>query len=189
MTLARTYAGVGARITPAGVLELMTELGHALALNGWTLRSGGAPGGDQAFYAGASRGGGAIELFLPWPGFESRHVERYGEPTLKLERPAGMAAAISSEYHPNWSALDKSGRKLQARNVHTVLGERLDPAQRIGLLICWTPDQTLDGRGHRGGGTGQTIRIAHHHGIPVRNLARSEHRAAAEEWLAAHRGT
>jgi hypothetical protein len=41
--------------------------------------------------------------------------------------------------------------------------------------LCWTPDGSLDGQGRRVGGTGQALRIAHHHGIPVFNLARLEH--------------
>ncbi len=70
-----------------------------------------------------------------------------------------------------------------ARNSHQVLGPNLLVEQRAQLLICWTPDGTLDGQGRRAGGTGQAIRLACRHGVPVRNLARPEHEHAARAWL------
>jgi hypothetical protein len=54
-----------------------------------------------------------------------------------------------------------------------VLGADLTSPARF--VLCWTPDGSLDGRGRRVGGTGQALRIAHHHGIGVINLARLEH--------------
>ncbi len=64
------YAGIGSRQTPPQLLELMTRAATALASQGWTLRTGMAPGADQAFYRGA-REHGPVELYLPWPGFET----------------------------------------------------------------------------------------------------------------------
>lgn len=47
------YAGIGSRQTPDDILELMHRIGSTLAINGFTLRSGGAVGADTAFEQGA----------------------------------------------------------------------------------------------------------------------------------------
>ena len=49
------YTGVGSRETPSDILEVMESVGYALASQGWTLRSGGAVGADQAFERGMFR--------------------------------------------------------------------------------------------------------------------------------------
>lgn len=43
------YTGVGSRETPAEYLAIMTELATYLNKTGWTLRSGGSWGADEAF--------------------------------------------------------------------------------------------------------------------------------------------
>ena len=169
------YAGIVARRTPPDVLTLMRQLAAALAGEGAVLRTGGAGGADQAFEAGAEIASGAIELFLPWPGFQ----ERRG---ALLERPSAAAHELARRYHPAWHRLSRGARALQARNSHQVLGA--DLASPVGRVVCWTPDGSLDGRGPRSGGTGQALRVAAAHGIAVRNLARPEHRAAALRLIA-----
>jgi hypothetical protein len=113
---------------------------------------------------------GALELFLPWPGFQSRSG-------ALLERPSAEAYELAARFHPAWPRLSRGVRALQARNSHQVLGA--DLASPVARVVCWTPDGSLDGRGPRCGGTGQALRVAAAHGIAVRNLARADHRAAA----------
>lgn len=167
------YAGIGARATPPAVLDVMSRGASWLADEGWVLRTGMATGADQAFYRGASTRG-AFELYLPWPTFEadahtpscdSEQVVR-GEPTL-------AAYELAARFHPAWPRLTQAVRALHARNAHQVLGA--DLASPARFVLCWTPDGSLDGRGRRVGGTGQALRIAHHHAIAVFNLARPEH--------------
>ena len=62
-----TYAGIGARATPAAVLADMTVMAGWLAKTGWHLASGGANGADTAFAGGAP--GGQRTLYLPWHGY------------------------------------------------------------------------------------------------------------------------
>jgi hypothetical protein len=40
--------------------------------------------------------------------------------------------------------------------------------------VCWTADGSLDGEKLYEDGTGQALRIASEHGVPVLNLARRE---------------
>jgi predicted Rossmann fold nucleotide-binding protein DprA/Smf involved in DNA uptake len=63
----KPYAGIGSRRTPSEILELMKEIGSKLEIEGWLLRSGGAPGADQAFEAGISKDE-AKQIWLPWQG-------------------------------------------------------------------------------------------------------------------------
>ena len=48
------YAGIGSRITPTPVLDLMRRISARLSSIGYTLLSGGAAGADSAFSAGSS---------------------------------------------------------------------------------------------------------------------------------------
>jgi len=167
------YAGIGSRATPPAVLDLMTRAACWLSGQGWVLRTGMATGADQAFYRGSSTRG-ALELYLPWPSFEaSARPASCGAGQLVLGEPTPAAYELAATFHPAWSRLPRAVRALHARNCHQVLGADLRSPARF--VLCWTPDGSLDGRGRHVGGTGQALRIAHHHGIPVFNLARPQH--------------
>jgi len=172
---ALVYAGIGARRTPPQILEAMEVLAYRLAARGWLLRTGGAAGADQAFIAGAMQGGGDVELYLPWPDFERPALAQWGEPTLTLPRPDRAAYALAEQAHPAWGRLSNGGRRLQARNVHQVLGATLD--RPVAVVICWTPCGSLDGLARNSGGTGQALRLVARHAPQARvfNLARDEH--------------
>ena len=167
------YAGIGSRETPPAVLDLMRRAASQLSLQGWVLRTGMAGGADQAFYGGASTCG-ALELYLPWHSFEAGARSPTGvAQQYVLGQPSPAAYEMAARFHPAWSWLAQSVRRLHARNCHQVLGP--DLASPARFVLCWTPDGSLDGRGRRVGGTGQALRIAHYHGIAVFNLARPEH--------------
>lgn len=167
----RAYAGIGSRATPTHVLDVMQAAATRFAGAGWTLRTGMSPGADQAFYRGAHEAGGRIELFLPWSAFEAQARSRQeGGEVLVLAKPSGDACALAARFHPDWSRLDARERLLRARDAHQVLGRDLrSPAL---LVVCWTPDGSLDGTGRRSGGSGQALRIARDRAITVINLAR-----------------
>ncbi len=169
----RTYAGIGSRATPPAVLEQMTRAARWLSARGWVLRTGMATGADQAFYRGASAHG-PLELYLPWPSFEARaRAAISSAEQLVLGEPTPAACQLAASFHPAWARLTRAVRALHARNCHQVLGADLESPARF--VLCWTPDGSLDGRGRRVGGTGQALRLAHHPGLPVFNLARLEH--------------
>lgn len=151
------YTGVGSRQTPSNVLSDFRRLSKLLARQGWVLRSGGAPGADEAFERGHFSAGVNHwpQIFLPWSNFNGRRE------FLHYSRPSKKAYEIAAEFHPNWNALTAGGRALHARNVHQVLGPDLEHPNPSKFLICWTPN----GRG--GGGTGQAIRVAKAYDVPI----------------------
>ena len=165
----KAYTGIGSRETPSAILQVMETIGHELAAQGWTLRSGCAPGADSAFERGAFDAqllhphAARPELYLPWPGFENRR-----RALVRLERPDPGCYPVAATFHPAWERLSDGAKALHARNVHQVFGP--DPTHRPFIpsrfVICWTPE------GKGGGGTGQALRIAKHYNIPIFDLAR-----------------
>lgn len=152
----KLYAGVGSRQTPPEILKVATAAAQALRQLGWILRSGHAPGADQAFERGA---GTHAAIYLPWPGFESA-VPIEG---TVIDRPSGDAYDIAAQVHPAWSRLSRGAQALHARNAHQVLGP--DLRSPVSFLTCWTPDARVVG------GTATAIRIANSWGVRVQNLA------------------
>lgn len=149
-----TYAGIGSRRTPPGVLSLMEEIGAALARAGWTLRSGGAAGADTAFERGCDGAGGTKEIHLPWPGYNDHPSPLHTVTTAMLD--------LAARYHPDWKRLSEEARLLIARNGAQVLGA--DLGSPVAAIVCWTS------RGRLKGGTAQALRIAADLTIPVVNL-------------------
>lgn len=149
------YAGVGSRNIPEAVFGELYDYGKALAKRGFTLRSGSADGSDTAFERGARDGGGRMEIF-------------------RAEDAVGDAAAMAlvEKHHPAPQALYGRVRLLMARNSYQILGRGLDsPAL---FVLCWTPDGAEVVTRRETGGTGQAIRLAVAHGIPVFNFQRPD---------------
>ena len=162
-----TYAGIGARATPSSVLADMTVIAGWLARNGWHLATGGAEGADSAFAAGAPAD--RRSLWLPWPGYNGHH----GPDCLALSRSELSACMdIAARLHPAWDHCSRTVRKLHARNVAILLGEKCD--RPVDAAVCWSPG------GVATGGTGMAIRIAEAHGVPVLNLGSMSPREACE---------
>lgn len=146
------YAGIGSRQTPDEICAVMTRTAARLSARGLVLRSGGAQGADQAFERGVPTDG-KMEIFLPWRS--STHAST-------LCHPPPKSFEIAQAFHPAWDRLSAAARKLMARNCQQVLGRNLDDPSKF--VLCWTRD------GGPTGGTGQAIRIAMAHRIPVFNL-------------------
>ena len=98
----KKYTGFGSRETPQETLELMEQIGEALARAGWFLRSGAADGADSAFERGCDKVGGDKEIFLPWPGFSGHASQLNNVDSAALDMAAGV--------HPAWSHLSTGGR-------------------------------------------------------------------------------
>ena len=156
----KKYAGIGARITPSPVLDLMKELGYELGVLGVRLRTGGCNGPDTSFYEGAVESKGPYTVYLPFEGYNGfRSTENVIVPS-RLSNYT-KAREILSKVYVNKNA-SKVVIALHTRNVYQILGRYLDDP--VDAVICYT-----DG-GHIKGGTGVTIKIAGMYDIPVFNL-------------------
>ena len=161
------YAGIGSRETPAAVRARFFMLASTLGDAGWTLRSGGAEGADQAFEQGLAAHH-PREIFLPWPGFSGNRS--------RLFKPGPAAFALAEQFHPPWHRCSQAAKRMHARNMQQVLGE--DLATPVEFVVCWTPD------GAGGGGTGQAIRLAKDRGIPIFDYGLGPHmHNALQAWL------
>lgn len=152
------YTGIGSRRTPPEVLQEMANLSAFLSGQGVILRSGGAAGADSAFEKGSLPH--LKQIFLPWDGFNGRVASEEGVYVPEGD-VARQAARLASDYHPNWSACSSTARKMHTRNTFQILGQ--DLLSPCDFVVCWTPD------GKVVGGTGQALRIALDHDIPIFN--------------------
>lgn len=184
------YTGVGSRETPANILKLMESVGFALASQGWTLRSGGAIGADQAFEKGMFRfvgydqpyGWVPAEIYLPWSGYEDHHRDTHGGlnilPSYIRLEDEQIAEGMAMSVHPAWEACKQGARKMHTRNVFQVLGKTLDQPSK--MLIAWT---RLDRQGNPKGGTATAIKLAQDNGVQVFNLNKPEDYTRIEKWI------
>lgn len=157
------YAGIGSRKTPEDVCRKMFTAGRAMAKLGFILRSGGAAGADESFEQGVesfcktnSVSADVLrEIYLPWKHFRKNESSLYGS-----DKAARM---LAKEYHPRWDIVSCAGRDFHARNCYQILGRDLRTPSRF--VLCWTPEGKITG------GTGQALRIAQDHDIPILNFA------------------
>ena len=158
-----TYAGIGARLTPAAVQKQMAAVAKTLEQMGFTLQSGGAKGADSAFESGVANS--------------------TNKKIFTAEDVTSETQDIAKEVHPNPSALKGYVLDLMARNTNQVFGENLDTP--VDFVLTWTPDgaESSSQRTQKTGGTGQAIDMASQKGIPVINLAAPDWQARLREVL------
>lgn len=148
------YAGIGSRDCPKEIASLMVKVAAWLSRRGYILRSGKAPGSDEAFEKGCDMVNGEKEIFLPWTGFNNSESNL----VVKDKR----AFDIAKKYHPYYDRLGQGAKKLQARNSHQILGKDLETP--CDFVICYTEG------GKEIGGTAQALRISKDYNIPVFNF-------------------
>ncbi len=162
----RYYAGIGSRKTPTEIMHRMKDYATELEKRGYILRSGGADGADSAFESGV-----LLDLhkdiYLPWKGFNGKSGIVVGDRADLRE--------IAKAHHPVWFELSRGMRAMHTRNVAQILGHG-SVALPSQFVLCWTPGA------RSGGGTGQAIRIAKAHHIPVYDLADTRN-SFEKEWL------
>lgn len=159
----KVYAGIGARVIPTEIGEKFFIVANHLAYEGWTLRSGGAPGADSAFEEGCDICNGQKEIYLPWKGFNkstSLLYERIFPPKV-LE--------IASRLYPRWNDVDEATRKLHARNVQQILGKEASNADEYSRFVCCYTDRSYTDA-NAVGGTMFGIKLAGEFNIPVFNF-------------------
>jgi len=156
----------------------MAKIARELAIKGWTLRSGRAQGADQAFEIGCDTCHGKKEIFLPWPSFPGKdHLDYPNDPFLEAQvlqlNPTEEALAlcrqqIGPERYDGWP---QSWQKLHGRNMHQVLGSRLDDPNDV--VIFWAPPINAV---RVKGGTNTAYQLARDREIKCYNLYHSRDR-------------
>ena len=164
------YAGIGSRKTPPPVLAKMELIGGFMARHGWTLRSGGAGGADQAFERGCYKAGGEKEIWNP----RDEEVPIYNWAVDEIrgccwEKPFHKMIAFT--------------RVLLARNAYQILG--MDGKTPVDFVVCWSDNPMK--KGFQGGGTRYAVRLARYHGLTVFNLFQPNSNEACPDALQALR--
>jgi len=126
----------------------MIQMGKALALRGWVLRSGGADGADWAFDWGCGLVRGESEIFF------ATDAKKWALKEAVNYVPLGR---------PPFTTWRRRSQQFAARNMMQVLGR--DQTQPVKFVLCYFPGKVFDG-----GGTGYAVRCALKHGIKVYNL-------------------
>ena len=154
----------------------MEAIARRHAVEGLVLRSGASPGADRAFQRGAEEAGGAVELYLPWPSYgchttgeegpRKGEVLVFGVPLSRCLRARG---AVSS---PLRRAAREGARSCWPATPIRCSAPICEP---LGALVVLDSGREPRRRGPLRDGTGQALRIARAHEVPVFNLARPEH--------------
>lgn len=159
------YAGIGARETPIDIIRFMEAFAMQAAFKGCVLRSG--------------RGKRPLN---PKPDTDSADLafERgcdlvRGRKVIRVPTADQKAMQHAALHHPAWDRCSEFAQHAHARNSLIILGDWLDDP--VHFVVCWTPGGAVTG------GTGQGIRVAMAHDIPVYNLAIPSHLAAMQEWM------
>jgi hypothetical protein len=184
----KKYCGIGSRQTPSLILEIMEEFGYYAAKKSYRLLSGGAAGADSAFEKGCKAYCSEhnkplreyMTIFLPHDEFQNKS----GDGEAYISEIDDYAYDIAKKHHPVWNRLSSIAKRLMARNTYQVLDKTLDSP--VDFVICWTPDGAKHQTTIDTGGTGQAIRIAIAHKVPVYNLADlKDHKNIMEtlEWM------
>jgi len=157
----KIYAGIGTRDCPERIYNIFFEIGKILAYKGYTLRSGGARGSDEAFERGCDLHNGKKEIYLPYENFNNSEstLFRYND---DVDRKSEQ---LSEFYHTNYGALPFKNRCYIKRNNYQVLGHDLE-----------TPADFVIGYTRANSGTNYTFRVARNNNVPVCNLGRDRTR-------------
>jgi hypothetical protein len=166
------YSGIGSRKTPKDILKLMEEIGATLAQLKLILRSGGAPGADSSFERGCDQKKGKKEIYLPWSQFNGNQSN--------LSEPTTGAFDIAKTIHPRWENCSLASKKLHARNIHQVLGKKLDSPSNF--VIYWAEVK----KGIIVGGTATAVNLAEKHNIPTYNLFKKDIQKQWENFVNYH---
>ena len=171
VSLYKAYVGTGNKEAPSNVLETMKRLSSELSGFGYTLRTGGLDGPDQAFEDGDPK----CELYLPWRGFNNR------ESKLTFNTPESLGTARM--FHTGFDGLKPAIQAFLAKNARMVLGKDMrSPAM---FVLCWSEDGAEHQREktQRTGNVGHVIAIANALKIPVFNLGKPDAETRLKTYL------
>ena len=136
--------------------------------NGWTLRSGAAPGMDNWF---EQLWKGPKEIYIPRErytpeGLPTRYHGYDGAINVTDPEILRKAFNIASNIHPNWKACNPGARALHTRNVFQIMGQDL---QSNANAIVYYAKYDRDGVSVKGG-TRTAVHLGRKLNIPEYNL-------------------
>lgn len=169
------YTGIGSRETPENICRLMKDIAAAAAVKGYTGRSGGADGADDAFEQGFLAVAGTLsddnpaefDVFVPWKRFNGRFAKKHKRHNIIMSGDDFRAFEIMRTIHPVYKKggrLSHGAEKLHTRNIFQVLGRDLDTPS--DFLVCYAKP----GNGCIAGGTNTAWQLALRHGVDCYNL-------------------
>lgn len=166
------YAGIGSRETPSDIQNKMTEISAILENLNYILRSGGATGADTAFEIGIVNKKN-MNIYLPTFNFNGHTPNNLSHIYIAEDRSNKdyQSAYESLKYHPTGFRMRLKVRNMMIRNYFQAFGHNSLPKSKF--IICWTPDAANGSTiktTYDTGGSGQAIRLAAAHNIPVYNL-------------------
>jgi hypothetical protein len=178
------FTGIGSRETPSAVLKEMMAIGAWARSVGHVIYSGHAEGADWGFESNAKPNDtsfttGAQEActaFLPWGGFNTQLSSKAKKVT---PYPTEFLKSLVDKFHPAPGRLSKGAYSLMLRNGCQIFGT--EGMRQSQAVVCWTSD------GKASGGTGQAIRIADSHGVPVFNMYHDSFNSASKVQTALQR--
>ncbi|QBQ71154.1 DprA-like protein [Shewanella phage S0112] len=161
------YTGIGSRETPPHICSFMRRVAIAMALRGYTGRSGSADGADIAFEEGALAANGPFESYLPWDGFSKRHESDIHILAANLIHWP-LAEKLIREIHPGFDFMSQGSQKLHTRNMFQVLGRRLHQPSRVIFCYARPVGSAV------AGGTNSAFQLGRKNAIPIYNFWHSE---------------
>lgn len=177
------YTGIGSRETPQEVMNTMTRIAQALQ-RAAVLRSGGAPGADDSFEKGVTDPT-RQEIYLPWPGFNSRKGPgTYVMSQILSREMQYKAEELVKRFHPAFHNLSSGAKSLMQRNVLQILGQDLKTPS--SFVVCWANGVKWDKEGLISdvkGGTGMAVRLARYLHIPIIHMTEPSHVFLVEAML------
>jgi hypothetical protein len=172
----RFYTGVGSRSTPNSILDVIEKIAEKLYNLEWTLRSGGCKEGPDAEFERVYENRFTTISDLARRKFVHKELYEIYYPNRSFKNSFGAysidpdiweeAKTLAEKFHPNWQACSQKARDLHTRNSFQILGRDLQTPSKF--VVCYTPKGAVVGR------TGQTLRLALHHEIPIFNLGTNE---------------
>lgn len=148
---------------PDEIKSVCEKLARVLVENGYTIRTSGGKGGEEAFEKGA---GDKVEVYIPWKGFDQKQSQ--------FCKTKDEAKDVVRQFSPSFESLSKGVQTIIASKAHVILGKDLNSP--IRFLVVWSLDgaETKKECTAKTGFVSTPIKIAESIQIPVFNLKRSD---------------
>lgn len=170
----RYYTGVGSRDITQLEKQRLIQVAEALALKGYTCRSGGADGSDASLQEGACNVDPSLtQIWLPWEGFKRQELSadkykgsKYYVPTEEMFDKARFFyedTGIISWY----GKMKPLARKFHGRNYYQVYGSQ---EEVLSSVTIYCSNEDVNKKDGVSGGTRSAVEISRYHGIPTYNI-------------------